>query len=169
MTKDIPDYQMTTFDFGNFVMTLQTGEFTPYMLKTSPEIRYGEGYPEWKQNSTKIVIYGTEGVMYVGRMGGGWQVFDKDRNIVAQETGLFPLNDHLGNFVDCIRTRNQPNGNIVEGHKSSVLLHLANYSYRIGRKQLLFSDEYEQITNDQEARALSAGAYRKGFELPETV
>ena len=167
--RDIPDYQMITYDYGSFVMTLQSGEFTPYMLKTRPEIRYGDGFPEWKQNSTKIVIYGTEGVMYVGRMGGGWQVFDKDRKIVAQETGLFPLQDHLGNFIDCIRTRNQPKGNIIEGHKSSVLMHLANYSYRTGKKQLLFSEEYEQVINDQEAQALAAGAYRKGYELPDQV
>jgi predicted dehydrogenase len=167
--RDIPDYQMTTYDYGNFVLTLQTGECTPYMLKSSPEIRYGDGFPQWKQNSTKIVIYGTEGVMYVGRMGGGWQVFDKDRKIVRQESGIFPLKDHLGNYIDCIRTRNQPNGNIVEGHNSSVLVHMANYSYREGKKQLLFSEEYEQIINDQKAQALAAGAYREGFELPEEV
>jgi hypothetical protein len=107
--------------------------------------------------------------MYVGRMGGGWQVFDKDRNIVTQEPGLFPLQKHLGNFVDCIRSRNQPNGNMIEGHRSSVLLHLANYSYRSDKKQLLFSDEYEQITNDQNAQALANGSYRTGFELPEEV
>ena len=82
---------------------------------------------------------------------------------------MFPLQDHLENFIDCIRTRNQPNGNIIEGHKSSVLMHLANYSYRTGKKQLLFSDEYEQVINDQEARALAAGAYRKGYELPHQV
>lgn len=167
--RDIPDYQMTTFDYGNFVLTLQAGEFTPYMLKTVPKIRYGGGFPEWKQNSTKIVIYGTKGVMYVGRMGGGWQVFDKDRQIVAQEEGLFPLKKHLGNYVDCIRNRNQPNGNIVEGHKSAVLIHLANLSYRTGKKQLNFSKEYETVTNDQKARELAVGTYRKGFEIPEEV
>ena len=167
--RDVPDYQMTTFDYGNFVLTLQTGEFTPYMIKTKPEIRYGEGFPEWKQNSTKIVIYGTDRVMYVGRMGGGWQVFDKDRQIVDQQTGLFPLDKHMGNFVDCIRSRNQPNGNIVEGHKSATLMHLANLSYRTGKKQLYFSSENEMITNDQKARELAAGTYRKGFEIPKEV
>ncbi len=167
--RDVPDYQMTTFDYGNFVLTLQAGEFAPYMLKTKPEIRHGDGFPEWKQNSTKIEIYGTTGKMYVGRMGGGWQVYDKDRQIVAQESGLFPLKAHLGNFIDCIRTRHQPNGNIVEGHKSATLVHLANLSYRAGKKQLYFSGENETITNDQKARELAAGTYRKGFEIPTEV
>jgi predicted dehydrogenase len=167
--RDMPDYQMTTFDYGNFVLTLQTGEFSPYMLKTIPEIRYGDGFPEWKQNSTKIIIYGTEGVMYVGRMGGGWQVYDKNRKVVAQEQGLFPLREHLGNFIDCIRSREQPNGNIVEGHRSATLIHLANLSYRAGKKQLYFSGETELITSDPQARKLALGTYRKGFEIPQEV
>ncbi|MEN8228217.1 MAG: Gfo/Idh/MocA family oxidoreductase [Bacteroidota bacterium] len=167
--RETPDYQMTTFDYGNFVLTLQTGEFTPYMLKTTPEIRYGDGFPEWKQHSTKIEIYGTKGKMYVGRMGGGWQVFDQDRQIVDRYSGYFPLKAHLSNYLDCIRTRDQPNGNIIEGHKSVTLLHLANLSYRSGKKQLHFSGEYESVTNDEKARKLAIGTYRRGFELPAEV
>jgi predicted dehydrogenase len=167
--RDIPDYQMTTYDYGNFVLTLQTGAFTPYMSKASMEIREGDLFPEWKLNCDKIVIYGTKRVMYLGRMGGGWQVFDKDGIIVAQEFGRFPLRVHLANYVDCIRSRNQPNAGIVEGHKSSVLVHLANLSYRAGSKQLLFSPEYEIITNDNNAQALAEGFHRKGFEIPNPV
>ena len=167
--RNIPDYQMTTYDYGSFIMTLQTGDFTPYMSKASAEIRNSDLFPEWKLNCEKIVIYGTKRVMYLGRMGAGWQVFDKDGQIVAQEYGRFPLSDHLGNFVDCIRSRKQPNAPIVEGHKSAVLVHLANLSYRAGSKQLLFSPEYERITNDEKAQTLAEGYYRKGFEIPDPV
>ncbi|MEE9462390.1 MAG: hypothetical protein V3V53_11200, partial [Bacteroidales bacterium] len=89
--------------------------------------------------------------------------------IVTQQTGLFPLKVHMGNYIDCIRERKQPNGNIVEGHKSSTLIHLANISHRVGNKQLEFSPEHELILNDQKARELAGGTYRKGFELPEEV
>ncbi len=167
--RDIPDYQMTTYDYGNFIMTLQTGDFTPYMAKASTEIRNSDLFPEWKLNCDKIVIYGTKRVMYLGRMGGGWQVFDKDGRIVAQEYGQFPLSEHLGNYVDCIRSRQQPNAPVVEGHKSAVLVHLANLSYRAGSKQLLFSPEYEMITNDDKAQTLAEGYYRKGFEIPSQI
>ena len=167
--RDIPDYQMATFDYGDFIMTLKAGEFTPYMRKTSTEIRLGAGFPEWKQNATRIEIYGTKRMMYVGRMGGGWQIYDKDNRLVAQEPGIYPLKIHTGNFIDCIRTRNQPNGGIAEGHKSSVLVHLANLSYRAGSKQLMFSPEYESITNNDKIQSLALGNYRKGFELPGEV
>jgi len=163
--RDVPDYQIAVYDFGNFVMTLQGGEFTRYLAKTSPEVRFGTSFPEWQQNATKIEILGTRRMMYLGVMGGGWQVFDKDRQIVASDKGIYPLKAHLKNFFDCMRSRKQPNGNIMQGHYSASLIHMANLSYRTGSRQLLFSPEYEIITNDKTAQELGQPHYRKGFEL----
>jgi predicted dehydrogenase len=167
--RDIPDYQLATFDFGGFVMTLQGGEFTRYLAKTSEEIRHGKEFPRWQQNATKIEIYGTKRMMYLGVMGGGWQVFDKDEKLVASDKGIYPLDAHLRNFFECMRTRKQPNGNIVEGHKSSALIHLANLSYRSGKKQLVFSPETESILNDRTAITLAQPHYRSGFEITKAV
>jgi predicted dehydrogenase len=167
--REIPDYQMSTFDYGKFALTLETGECTPYMQKEGLDVRLGPIYPKWMQNSTRIDILGTKRMMYVGRMGGGWQVFDKDEKIVAQDKGIFPLKAHILNYIDCIRTRKQPNGNIAEGHRSSVLIHLANLSYRAGNKQLLFSPEYEAILNDSNAQNMSERKYRAGFEINKEV
>ena len=167
--RDVPDYQMATFDYRNFTLTVETGECTPYMQKSGPDVRFSDMFPAWMQNATRIEILGTERMMYVGRMGGGWQAFEKDGQIVAQEPGYYPLEAHIRNFIDCVRTRNEPNGNLVQGHHSSVLIHLANLSYRRGNKQLIFSPEYETITNDPEARELSRQHYRRGFEVGETV
>lgn len=163
--RDVPDYQMASFDYGDFTLTLEAGACTPYMKKSGPEVRFTDNFPEWPQNATRIEILGTERMMYVGRMGGGWQVFDKDGQVVAQESGYYPLKAHIKNFIDCMRSRDQPNGNIVEGHNSSVLIHLANLSYRAGNQQLDFSPEYEIITNNSEAQAISRPHNRKGFEV----
>lgn len=168
--RDVPDYQMTTFDYGNFVLTLQTGRCTTYMQKTPQIIRSSTTeFPMWMQNGTRIDIYGSKGMMYVGRMGGGWQVFDKDEEIVAQQTGIDPMDPHILDFIDCIRTRKQPKGNIIEGHKSMLLIHLANISYRAGNKQLIFSPEYESILNDEAAAAMIRREYRQGYEIGENV
>jgi predicted dehydrogenase len=167
--RDIPDYQIATLDFGNFVMTLQGGEFTSYLAKTSEEIRFGKEFPRWQQNATKIEIYGTDRMMYLGVMGGGWQVYDKDEKLVARDKGIFPLKAHLKNFFDCMRSRNQPNGNIMEGHNSATLIHLANLSYRSGCKQLIFSPETETILNDCTARELAKPNNRRGFEITKDV
>ena len=168
-TRDVPDYQMTTFEYDDWVLTLQTGEFTHYLAKTPNEVRLGPGFPEWQQNSTKIEIYGTKYMMFLGVMGGGWQVFDKDKTIVAQQSGISPEIPHRANFIECIRSRNQPNGNIIQGHNSASLAHLANLSYRAGRKQLIVSPESETILNNKKAQELYIPNYRKGYELPDKV
>jgi hypothetical protein len=49
------------------------------------------------------------------------------------------------------------------------MIHLANLAYRAGNKQLLFSPEYETITNDDSARSLAQLNYRKGFEISKEV
>lgn len=168
--RDVPDYQMTSYDYGNYVLTLESGRCAPYMQKTPQNIRSSDTeFPQWMQNGTRIDIMGTKGMMYVGRMGGGWQVFDKDEKIVAQQAGNDPMDPHILDFIDCIRTRKQPKGDIVQGHNSIVLIHLANLSYRAGNKQLLFSPEYETILNDDKAAALITRDYRKGFEITENV
>ena len=167
--RDVPDYQMATLDFGNYVMTLETGECAPYMEKTSPEIRFGNGFPEWHQNATDIQIMGTKKMMHLGVMGGGWQVFDKGGEVVSQQTGLFPLKNHLNNFIDCVRSREKPNADIVEGHKSAAFVHLANISYRAGNKQLVFDPDTETISNDDTANAMISREYRKGYVVPDKV
>ncbi|KAB2815323.1 MAG: Gfo/Idh/MocA family oxidoreductase, partial [Paludibacter sp.] len=63
--REVPDYQMATFDYGNFVLTLQAGTCTPYMAKSSPEVRFGDSFPDWTQNATRIEILGTKRMMYV--------------------------------------------------------------------------------------------------------
>jgi len=107
--------------------------------------------------------------MFLGVMGGGWQVFDKDKKIVASDKGIYPLKAHLKNYFDCIRSRKQPNGNIMQGHFSASLIHMANLSYRAGNKQLLFSPDLETILNDNTARVLAQPHYRKGFEIPRNI
>ncbi len=66
------------YDFDDMVVTFELTLYTPYMLKISPLIRQAtDKYPYWPQCATRIEIYGSEGLMYLGRHGGGWQVFGR--------------------------------------------------------------------------------------------
>jgi len=168
--RDIPDNQTVTFDFGEFPLTCESSNYGEYLTKTSTEIRLSrEMFPNWPFNSTRIELYGTDGMMYLGRHGGGWQVIGPDANIVAEEGGFFPDIEHQQDFINCIRTRKVPNGNIEQGHKSAILVHLANMSYRVGKKQLLFDAITEKVTNSEEANIIAKGSYTPGFEIPEKV
>ncbi len=163
--RDIPDIQALTYDFGDYTMSCVSSQFGDYMSKSKGEVRFGNKFPDWKQNGTRIEIFGTEGMMYLGRHGGGWQVLSNNNEIVAEEFGMFPDIEHQLNFIDSIRTRKAPNGNIQQGHKSASLVHLANLAYRVGNKQLLFDNKTEMFTNSAEANELSKLDYRAGFKF----
>jgi predicted dehydrogenase len=165
--SETPEYQEITYDFGNFAMTCSGGPSLGYMTKTPSDIRFDvTKFPAWRTNSSRIEIYGTKGLMYLGRHGGGWQVVGKDDKIVAEHGGIFPDDDHQKNFIESLRGRKKPNGDAENGHRSATLVHLGNISYRVGCKQLLFDEKTERFTNNDAANALAEGTYRKGYEFP---
>ena len=168
-TRDIPDNQTITYDFGDFPMTVEASIYGEYLQKPTPEVRYGNLFPNWPFLSDRMEIYGTEGMMYLGRHGAGWQVLGTDSSVIAQEYGYFPDEEHQKDFIQCIRTRKVPNANIEQGHKSATLVHLANLSYRVGKKQLYYDSAAERVTNSDEANAISNGSHRPGYEIPEIV
>ena len=66
---ETPDTQLAVLEFDNLMMSFELTLNTPYMLKSDTGVRDGDIYPYWPQNTERIEIYGTDGVMYVGRMG----------------------------------------------------------------------------------------------------
>ena len=75
---------------------------------------------------------------------------------------------HYANFVDALRA-NDPKlltCDILEGHLSAVLPHLANIAYLSGHS-LQFDGKTEQFVNDRDADMLLTREYRKGFEIPK--
>jgi hypothetical protein len=107
--------------------------------------------------------------MYLGRMGGGWQVTGPNNEIVAQDGGVFPDNEHQTDFIHSLRVRKKPNGDIEECHRSATLVHLGNIAYRVGNTQLVFDDKTEKFLNNDKANTLARGTYREGYVIPEKV
>jgi hypothetical protein len=60
------------------------------------------------------------------------------------------------------------NAPITEGAISTMLVHLANISYRVGRT-LQFDPETYTCKGDEEANALFRRKYRAPFEVPQLV
>ncbi len=131
------------------------------------------------------LFYGTKGWVWIDGDGRKWQSYlgrkeDKGPGAdVPKEksgSGSDPLvltsteYPHYQNFIDAIRA-NDPKMlacDIVEGHLSSTLPHLANISYRVGRA-LTFDGKTETIVGDAEASKLLTREYRKPYVIPEKV
>jgi myo-inositol 2-dehydrogenase / D-chiro-inositol 1-dehydrogenase len=72
--------------------------------------------------------------------------------------------NHMGNFVDCTKTRNAPVSDVVSQHRSVSVCHLANISMRLGRK-LAWDPEKERFVGDDEANTWLRRPQRKPFEI----
>ncbi len=173
LVAETPDTQMAVYDFDKLLVSFELTLFTPYMLKTCPEVRNTDQFPYWMQNSTRIELYGTEAVMVIGRMGGGWQAFvrTKDRQPVVKDQmfGRFPDPEHQENFLDCVRSRELPNADIAEGHQTCLMIHYGNISYRLGGQKLAIDPAADQIVDNADAMKLFRRRYRKPWVLEEVV
>ena len=72
---------------------------------------------------------------------------------------------HLGNWLDCIKSRKTPNADVEIGHRSISVCHLVNITRELGRK-LTWNPDKEQFEGDDEANALLDRPRRAGYELP---
>lgn len=169
-SKETPEFLSIMYDFGKFAMTCESGNATNYMKKTPNNIRMDPNlFPDWRNNATRTEIYGTNGMMYLGRHGGGWQVVGEDAKVIAQDHGVFPDKEHHQDFLAAIRDGKKPNGDTFQGHLSASLVHLADIAYRVGNKQLYFDPESERFANNEEANKLLKGHYRTPYVIPDNV
>ena len=169
--REVPDTQVVSYEYDNQVMTFELTQFAPYMTKTPGEIRDSDAFPAWPQNSTRIEVYGTKQMMYLGRHGGGWQAVTGEGKVVEQQYGRHRSEEHRANFLDCIRSRQKPNADIEIGHQSALLVHLGNLGVRLGGRRLVFDGQAEQVAGDDEANSneLMKRTYREPFAIPEQV
>ncbi|HKB10405.1 MAG TPA: Gfo/Idh/MocA family oxidoreductase [Vicinamibacterales bacterium] len=168
-SQETPNEQTTMYEYADgMVMEFATrGGFT----NDEAGVRIGN------------IFYGTKGWLWVEEAGKTWQSYLGPKNEKGpgheapagakpqQPTGLTTTEaPHYQNFIDAIRA-DDPKllaCDIVEGHLSSTLPHLANISYRVGRA-LVFDGEKERFVNDAEAdRLLTRESYRAGFEIPKS-
>jgi hypothetical protein len=112
-----------------------------------------------------IEFYGTKGTIWINR--GGYTYFPEEDRAKSKFTPDQGLDDqHRRNWLDCIRSRQRPNCDVEEGHKSSIVGHLGNISYRVGRP-VAWDAEKETIPGDPEADRLLGRDYREPYVLPK--
>ncbi|MBN1420228.1 MAG: Gfo/Idh/MocA family oxidoreductase [Planctomycetes bacterium] len=167
--QDSPDTQIVIFEYDGLTLLVSNTLWTPYMKKIPLTIRDGDLFPPWPTCATKIEVYGTKGLMLFGRHGGGWEVVRPDGSTGLAMYGRDPFPEHLENFLDCVKTRKRPNADIEEGHRSTLLCHLANISYRVGGRRLVFDGATESFPGDEEANRLLKRTYREPWVIPDPV
>jgi predicted dehydrogenase len=91
-----------------------------------------------------IEFCGTEGKLYIDR--GRYEFTPAARNATPVVVKAFSNldRDHIQNFLDCVKSRKLPNGDVLIGHRSAQASHLGNISY-MQKRRIDFDPIREEI------------------------
>lgn len=97
-----------------------------------------------------IEICGTEGRLWIDRSRyeyypvGAKQPAEVVQAEVIQGVRDSLTQDHVNNFLECVKTRNRPNGDVLIGHRSAQASHLGNIAYE-QKRRIDFDPQREEI------------------------
>lgn len=74
------------------------------------------------------------------------------------------ISNHMGNFYDCVQSRQTPISPVASQHRVATACHLANLSLRLGRN-LRWKPAAERFLNDDEADRHLRREQRPGYEV----
>ncbi len=171
--REIPDTLEVLWDFGG-VMVI----FTQINANAAPGNR----------NGAEMVLRGTKGTLYVGST--GWEVVPERTTSMAlpartpldRETergypaskrpamqarsveGRVSNAPHAKNFLDCVRSRQKCNCDILTGHLSTSATLIGNIAHG-AKSYLMWDGKAEKFTNNAQANELLHYKYRAPYKL----
>jgi predicted dehydrogenase len=162
--QETPNTQTAIFDYGDARM-----EFEVRGLLTPEEGRL----PFRSGNTIGNIFFGSEGVMVMDLM--GYQVYkgeslEKVMDVGYKEKRAWDTAPHMANFLEAVKSRkvSDLHADIEIGAGAAALCHMANISYRLGRK-LDFDARTQRFLGDAEANRMLTRDYRKPYVVPEKV
>ena len=165
---DTPNVLNVTYEYQNFVLTyegIQLNGFGTGPRMPGGRVPYG-GSKGGHDRPHGEAFYGTKGTIFSDRVGyelflGGRGDNGEPKSVVGRDcTDL-----HARNFIDCIRSRQRPVADVEIGHRSTIVPHLGNISYRVGGRKIRWDADKEQIPDDPQATALLARQSRAPWNL----
>ncbi len=158
-SRSIPDTMQATFEFGSGKLML----FSQFEASGNAIL----------PNQMEIELRGTLGTLYaregkyqiVPEHGGQFQ--DPAARMEATQgsaVGADKTGDHIANWLDCIKTRAQPNADAETGHRSATIAHLGNIALETGSR-INWDPAKERITNNDAANDLLHYEYRTPWTL----
>ncbi|MGE4182203.1 MAG: Gfo/Idh/MocA family protein [Limisphaerales bacterium] len=149
---ETPDNQIAVYEFPDYLLVWEHKNGVGIGLNSRP----------WGMSFT-----GSLGTLFL--TDAGFEV-QSERRKVGEEPQKFPGSGdarpaHVRNFLDCVKSRQQPVENLQVGHHVSTVAHLGNVAQRVGRK-IVWDHEKERVVGDPEADKFVGVEYRKPWKLP---
>lgn len=155
--QETPNTQIATFDYGGAQIVFEVRG-----LPTG-----GEG--DMRASGANFVgnmFYGEKGFMVVDDA--GYRIFLGDKREPGESLQAVRTDTsaaHFANFVDAVKSRKHTDlaADVEIGADSAVLVHMANISYRLGRR-LQFDPKTQSFPGDEEAnRMRTRNPYRNPY------
>ena len=121
--REVPDTIAVTLDFPNDVVVTWQSTFSNKHFGLGEHILGSDGTIEhgWGESD---MVNGEEGefIRYYPEK--------VNRPHGAAHTGKTPDQDHMANWIECVRSRKTPNAPVEIGYRSAIAVHMANLAYR---------------------------------------
>jgi predicted dehydrogenase len=159
------DDDRTIPDTLEAVYELESGRlvvFSQYEANGHPMFKFGD-----------IELRGTRGTVYASSRkyevipDSGGQFQDKEPRMEPVEEKLDSGDDtanHIRNFLDCVKSRETPNADVEEGHRSTTFAHLGNIALAT-RSRIDWDPKAERIPGNEKANAMLHYDYREPWVL----
>ena len=143
-------------------------EYEPINEQLDVEARYANGV---KLVIRKGLRFGTCPVRFEGDE--GWVETGDSGEIDAEPKSLlegrnfpggYPADNHVREFLDCVKTRQQPVSTANAAHHSITACHCANVAVRL-RRRVKWDPQKEEFIDDPEANRLRMRAVREPWRL----
>ena len=167
MDGDHPDAMQATFEYPGWIMSYEALELNSFgsMARITAGLPHHGARPEGKNRPNGFMFVGTKATLIVDRR--AMELIPEP----GEEDNIAPIakgNDeptglHAQHFLRCIREGEEPRCDEIVGHRGGNICHLANISYKVGRK-LKWDPEREVIINDPEASKLLGKQARKPWD-----
>jgi predicted dehydrogenase len=123
----------TAPDTINAVLEYPTGWNATFEATLAPGIK-----------GAAVEMCGTEGKLLITRGMYEFLSAEKGAQPVVVKSERDQTIEHVQNFLDCMRSRKLPNGDVWIGHRSAQASHLANIAY-LQKRRLKFDPDREEI------------------------
>lgn len=117
-----------------------------------------------------VLFEGSKGSFFVSRGSISGKPLDRLRDEPLADDAIRKVyggktpGSHMGNFFECVKSRELPISDAFSHHWTATVLHLANLCLLLKRK-LTWDIEKEQVLGDSEANSHQEREQRKGFEI----
>lgn len=161
--QETPNMQQAHFDFGDVKVDFEVRNL----------LTVDEAVPRAGASTVGNIIFGADGYMVLDFA--GFRIYQGERHELVREEKLseakaWDTAPHMDNFLNAVKSRRYQDltADIATGTRAAAMAHLANISYRLGRR-VTFDEATMKFAADTEANALLSRNYRRPYVVPEKV